>query len=79
MTKITKLPLLAMFAGFTLLSAPRAIPQGAKVFISPMGGFETYIEAAVQKKKEGLLIISVAATCDRGAERPSRFRNLWFS
>ncbi|MCU1232282.1 MAG: hypothetical protein JWP63_249 [Candidatus Solibacter sp.] len=57
MTRITKLALLAVFAGFPLLGASPTIPQGAKVFISPMSGFETYIKAAVQKKKLPLVIV----------------------
>jgi hypothetical protein len=56
MIRVTML-LLAILAGSAAWSAPKAIPQGAKVFIAPMDGYETYIKAALQKKKLPLVIV----------------------
>jgi hypothetical protein len=57
MIRITRLLSLAAFACFAALSAPKAIPQGAKVFVAPMNGYETYIKAAIQKKKLPLVVV----------------------
>jgi hypothetical protein len=34
------------------------IPAGSTVFIEPMKGFETYLIAALQKKKVPLVVVS---------------------
>src|SRR5260370_10957803 len=57
MMMITKLSMLTAFAGFALLGDQPTIQQGAKVFIAPMSGFETYIKAAIQKKNLPLAIV----------------------
>ena len=57
MIRITRLLLVAALVCFAALSAPKAIPQGAKVFVAPMNGYETYIKAAIQKKKLPLVIV----------------------
>lgn len=41
--------------------AGNEIPAGSKVFIAPMGGFETYFKAAMAKKKVPLTVVE-----DRG-------------
>jgi hypothetical protein len=40
------------------------IPAGAKVFLEPMGGFETYLKAAMTKKKVPLQIVEDKAQAD---------------
>jgi hypothetical protein len=57
MIRITRLLSVAAFVCFVALSASKAIPQGAKVFVAPMNGYETYIKAAIQKKKLPLVIV----------------------
>jgi hypothetical protein len=37
--------------------AERTIPEGSKVFIAPMGGFETYLKAAIDKKNVPVTIV----------------------
>jgi hypothetical protein len=50
--------------------APRAadegllIPKGAKVFIAPMEGFETYLSAALMKKEVPLSIVASKDAAD---------------
>jgi len=34
-----------------------AIPPNSKVFISPMDGFETYLKAAIEKKKVPIVVV----------------------
>ena len=41
-----------------------SIPSGSKVFISPMGGFETYLVAALQNKKVPVMVVSDSASAD---------------
>jgi hypothetical protein len=40
------------------------IPKGSKVYIAPMGGFETYLESALSKKKVPLRIVSDKSQAD---------------
>ena len=42
----------------------KAIPSGSKVFIAPMNGYETYVKAALEKKKVPLQIVPDKATAD---------------
>jgi hypothetical protein len=35
----------------------KSIPAGAKVFVAPMGGFETYLKSALQAKKVPLEVV----------------------
>lgn len=42
----------------------KAIPPGSKVFLEPMGGFETYLKAAMDKKKVPLQIIDDKSQAD---------------
>jgi hypothetical protein len=39
------------------LFAQEKIPPGAKVFVTPMGGFETYLKAALEKKKVPVTLV----------------------
>jgi len=41
----------------TAAAAEGTIPAGSKIYIAPMGGFETYLKAAIQKKKVAILIV----------------------
>jgi hypothetical protein len=42
----------------------KPIPAGSKVFLEPMGGFETYLKAAMAKKKVPLQIVDDKAQAD---------------
>lgn len=42
----------------------KTIPAGAKVFLEPMGGFETYLKTAMNKKKVPLQIVEDKAQAD---------------
>ena len=42
----------------------KSIPAGARVFLEPMGGFETYLKAAITKKKVPLQIVEDKAQAD---------------
>jgi hypothetical protein len=42
----------------------KSIPAGAKVFLEPMGGFETYLKAAMTKKKVPLQIVEDKTQAD---------------
>ena len=51
--------LATLVVGATLArgQAQGTIPAGSKVFIAPMGGFETYFRAALESKKVPLTIV----------------------
>ncbi len=36
---------------------PKVIPEGSKVYIAPMDGFETHLKAAIEKKKVPLTVV----------------------
>ena len=56
---------LALGAISIAAAADRPIPAGAKVFIAPMsGGYETYIKAAIQKKKVPVVIVETREAAD---------------
>jgi len=42
----------------------KSIPAGARVFLEPMGGFETYLKAAMTKKKVQLQIVEDKTQAD---------------
>jgi hypothetical protein len=42
---------------FTATAAEGTIPAGSKIYIAPMGGFETYVKAAIEKKKVAVVIV----------------------
>ena len=47
-----------------VLAGERTIPEGSKVFIAPMGGFETYVKAAIEKKKVPITIVEQRDSAD---------------
>lgn len=53
----TTLTILVCAAPLMARKATEAIPAGSKVFIEPMGGFETYLRAALIKKKVPLVVV----------------------
>ena len=55
---------LAIALGFTASAAEGTIPAGSKIYIAPMGGFETYVKAAMEKKKVAVLIVQQRDTAD---------------
>lgn len=48
--------LVAVFSCLPAFAQQEKIPAGAKVFVAPMDGFETYLKAAIVKKKVPLTI-----------------------
>jgi hypothetical protein len=48
----------------TSTSAPAHIVPGSKLFIQPMDGFETYLAAAILKKKVPVVVVDEAAKAD---------------
>jgi hypothetical protein len=48
----------------TTLAQDNKIPAGAKVYIEKMDGFETYMAAALEKKKVPLLVVSKREEAD---------------
>ena len=64
MTRIIHTALLAAAVFSVALAADRTIPDGSKIFIAPMGGFETYIKAAIDKKKVPVTIVEQRESAD---------------
>lgn len=56
----------AAFGSFATSAADEAlhIPKGAKVYIAPMEGFETYLSAALMKKEVPLSIVASKDAAD---------------
>ena len=46
------------------IGAQQEIPYGSKVFIAPMGGFETYLRSALDKKKVPLTVVDDRDSAD---------------
>jgi hypothetical protein len=64
---------------FTAIAAELPIPSGAKIFIAPMGGFETYLKAAIETKKVPVAIVETREAAEfrafrRGRQRKSEYR-----
>jgi hypothetical protein len=65
MVLVRRIALAVLVTGFTICSvlSPRVaaqettIPAGSKVFIAPMGGFETNLRAALEAKKVPLTVV----------------------
>jgi len=57
LTRIVNIVLLAIAVTFTANGAERTIAAGSKVFVAPMNGFETYVKAAISKKKVPIVIV----------------------
>jgi hypothetical protein len=49
---------------FSTFAQDNKIPAGAKVFIEKMDGFETYMTAALEKKKVPLVVVSKREEAD---------------
>jgi hypothetical protein len=58
--------ILATLCCFLLVSAQTKsqIPAGSKIFINPMGGFETFLKAAMENKKVPLVVVEDKAQAD---------------
>ena len=64
LTRTIRIALIAAAVFSTALAAQRTIPGGSKVFVAPMGGFETYVKAAIEKKKVGITIVDSREAAD---------------
>jgi hypothetical protein len=64
LTRIIGIVFLAANTWTIGLAAEKTIPEGSKIFIAPMGGFETYIKAAVEKKKVRVTIVEQRDAAD---------------
>ena len=42
---------------FTAIAAEGTVPAGSKIYIASMGGFETLVKAAIEKKKVPVVIV----------------------
>lgn len=63
MTKLKKiivLSILTLFASTLYAQEPVStkLPSGAKIYVAPMDGFETYLAAAFQKKKVPVVLVA---------------------
>lgn len=56
--------LITMCVAFAAVAQDNKIPAGAKVYIEPMEGFETYLAAALEKKKVPLVVVSKREEAD---------------
>jgi hypothetical protein len=62
--RVIRIALAAVAVCCAALGAERTIPEGSKVFIAPMGGFETYIKAAIDKKNVPVTIMEQREAAD---------------
>ena len=53
-----------VFCGASFGQQASAIPKNSKVSISPMDGFETYLKAALEKKKVPIVIVEDKSQAD---------------
>lgn len=54
---LSVLLMMAQMAPAALGQNLNVIPKGAKVYVAPMNGYETYLKAALQKKKVPIQIV----------------------
>lgn len=54
---VLRLLLSAAVCGIPLAAQEGEIPAGAKVFVAPMNGFETYLKAALDKKRVPVTVV----------------------
>jgi len=59
---LTKLLAFLLFAPACF--AQKSIPEGSRVYIAPMGGFETNLIAAINNKKVPVVIVGSRSTAD---------------
>ena len=64
---LTKLLALLLFAPASF--AQKSIPEGSRVYIAPMGGFETNLIAAINNKKVPVVIVGSRASFLRHSRR----------
>jgi hypothetical protein len=64
LTRIIRIALIAAAVYPAAFAAERTIPEGSKVFIAPMGGFETYVKAAIEKKKVPVTLVEQRDAAD---------------
>jgi len=79
---LTKLLALLLFAPASF--AQKSIPEGSRVYIAPMGGFETNLIAAINNKKVPVVIVGSRSTADfevaGGAEsQKANWMRIWVS
>jgi hypothetical protein len=58
MSGVSDAVVLAMMPPLEITSSSTKIPANSKIYIHPMDGFETYVVAALQKKKLPLVIVA---------------------
>ena len=64
MKQLICVALIITCVAFAALAQDNKIPAGAKVYIEPMEGFETYLAAALEKKKVPLVVVSKREEAD---------------
>jgi len=79
---LTKLLAFLLFAPASF--AQKSIPEGSRVYIAPMGGFETNLIAAINNKKVPVVIVGSRSTADfevaGGAEsQKANWMRIWVS
>lgn len=56
------LKITALFCGMVVsafaIDGPGTIPAGAKIYVQPMDGFESYVIAAISKKKVPVIVVA---------------------
>lgn len=57
MSELALIPVLLMFSGSAFGQSPQ-IKSGATLYIEPMGGYETYLAAALMKEKVPVVIVT---------------------
>ncbi len=62
-------------AAFTFAQSP--VPIGSKIAIAPMGGFDTYLAAAIQKEKVPVILTIDKDNADLGLATSEQFSNGW--
>ncbi len=55
---------LGLLVSAALYAAPPSLPEGAKVYIEAADGFDTYLAAALEKKKVPVTIVTDRAQAD---------------
>lgn len=56
--------LTSLFLFAAPLRGEETIPSGAKLFIAPMDGYETYVKAAISKKKVPVIVVEDRSQAD---------------
>ena len=64
LTRTMRIALIAAAVYSVAFAAEGSIPEGSKVFVAPMGGFETYVKAAIAKKKVPVTVVEQREAAD---------------